>query len=282
MTGESSSGTGSVSMQQFFSDVELVKKHILVIRNSTKRVADINQQVVLATTSESEHEESQELQLLVTETNKKAAIAKQLLKKLNEETEGLKGTPGNNKQSEIRIRENLSNTLTRKFVDVMKEYQSAQTKYKTDIKKKVKRQVQIIKPDATQEEIDAVLQAGGGSGELMKAAILKVHGGYFVSRVLVVSHHHQPHRAMLRTPSATPLKTWRPSTRTYWCSKRRWRSCTKCFLTLLCSPSSKESCSIRLSTRSSPPRTISRKGTRRLQKPLKSRNQYAKSNAASS
>ena len=26
----------------------------------------------------------------------------------------------------------------------------------------------------TQEEIDAVLQAGGGSGELMKAAILKV------------------------------------------------------------------------------------------------------------
>jgi t-SNARE complex subunit (syntaxin) len=171
--GESSSGAGSASMQQFFKDVELVKKHILVIRNSTKRVAEINQQVILATTNESENEESQELQLLITDTNKKAAIAKQMLKKLNEETESLKVAPGN-KQSEIRIRENLSNTLTRKFVDVMKEYQTAQTKYKTDIKKKVKRQVQIIKPDATQEEIDAILQAGGGSGEIMKAAILKV------------------------------------------------------------------------------------------------------------
>lgn len=128
--GESSSGTGSVSMQRFFQDVELVKQNIMVIRNSTKRVAEINQQVVLATTSESEHEESQELQTLITGTNKKAAIAKQLLKKLNEETEGLKTAPGN-KQSEIRIRENLSNTLTRKFVDVMKEYQTAQTKYKT-------------------------------------------------------------------------------------------------------------------------------------------------------
>ena len=69
---------------------------------------------------------------------------------------------------------NLANTLTRKFVDVMKEYQNAQTKYKTDIKKKVKRQVQIIKPDATAEEIDAVLKSGGGSGEVMKVAILKV------------------------------------------------------------------------------------------------------------
>ena len=117
-------------MQRFFQDVELVKQNIMVIRNSTKRVAEINQQVVLATTSESEHEESQELQTLITGTNKKAAIAKQLLKKLNEETEGLKTAPGN-KQSEIRIRENLSNTLTRKFVDVMKEYQTAQTKYKT-------------------------------------------------------------------------------------------------------------------------------------------------------
>lgn len=163
-------------MQQFFKDVELVKKHILVIRNSTKRVAEINQQVVLATTNESENEESRELQLLITDTNKKAAITKQMLKKMNEETESLKVAPGN-KQSEVRIRENLSNTLTRKFVDVMKEYQTAQTKYKTDIKKKVKRQVQIIKPDATQEEIDAVLQAGGGSGEIMKAAILKVRYG---------------------------------------------------------------------------------------------------------
>ena len=196
--GESSSGTVSISMQRFFQDVELVKQNIMVIRNSTKRVAEINQQVVLATTSESEHEESQELNKLITGTNKQAGIAKQLLKRLNEETEGLKAALGN-KQSEIRIRENLSNTLTRKFVDVMKEYQTAQTKYKTgkhnitnsftqvrqcsnppstllhsDIKKKVKRQVQIIKPDATQEEIDAVLQAGGGSGELMKAAILKV------------------------------------------------------------------------------------------------------------
>lgn len=59
-------------------------------------------------------------------------------------------------------------------MDVMKEYQNAQTKYKTDIKKKVKRQVQIVKPDATTEEIDAVFKSGGGSGAVLKSAILSV------------------------------------------------------------------------------------------------------------
>jgi hypothetical protein len=34
-------------MQDFFSDVEAVKRNILVIRNSTKRVSEINQQVNL-------------------------------------------------------------------------------------------------------------------------------------------------------------------------------------------------------------------------------------------
>jgi t-SNARE complex subunit (syntaxin) len=70
------------------------------------------------------------------------------------------------------VRENLCNTLTRKFIDEMKAYQSAQQKYKTDIKKKVKRQVQIIKPDATDEDIDEVLRSEGGRDALYRQSIL--------------------------------------------------------------------------------------------------------------
>lgn len=56
----------------------------------------------------------------------------------------------------------------------MKEYQNAQQKYKTDIRKKVKRQVHIVKPDATTDEIDAVLKSGSGSGGVLRSAILNV------------------------------------------------------------------------------------------------------------
>lgn len=164
-------GSEPTFMKDFFGVVDVVKKHILIIRQATKSIGEINQQVNLATTSDREQELSAELGPLINDTNKKAAIAKALLQKIREETEQLKAQNGA-KPSELRIRENLSNTLTRKFVDVMKEYQTAQQTYKTDIKKKVKRQVQIVKPDATTEEIDQVLKAGG-TGELFKSAILK-------------------------------------------------------------------------------------------------------------
>jgi t-SNARE complex subunit (syntaxin) len=71
-----------------------------------------------------------------------------------------------------RIRENLINTLTRKFIDEMKAYQSSQQKYKTDIKKKVTRQVLTVKPNATEEDIDAVMRSEGGRDALYRERIL--------------------------------------------------------------------------------------------------------------
>ena len=70
-------------MQDFFSGVELVKQNIMAIRTATKRIADINQNVILATTSEKESELSAELTPLLNDTNKKAAYSKQLLQRYN-------------------------------------------------------------------------------------------------------------------------------------------------------------------------------------------------------
>jgi t-SNARE complex subunit (syntaxin) len=54
----------------------------------------------------------------------------------------------------------------------MKNYQSSQQQYKTDIQKKMKRQVQIVKPDATDEEVDAIMKSEGGRDALYKEQIL--------------------------------------------------------------------------------------------------------------
>ncbi len=160
-------------LTEFFGDVELVKKNVNLIKNVTVRIGEIQQQVVLATTNEKEAELSAELKPLVEETNKKAQVAKLILQKLREDTERMKiSDKTGNIAGEVRIRENLVSTLTRKFVDVMKEYQTVQTKYKTEIKKRVKRQVQIVKADATSEEIDAIMKSGGAD-QVFKEAILK-------------------------------------------------------------------------------------------------------------
>jgi len=76
------------------------------------------------------------------------------------------------KDSDMRIRENLCNTLTRKFIDEMKSYQSNQQKYKTDLKNKAVRQIKMVKPDATPDEVEAVMKSDGGRTELYKQSIL--------------------------------------------------------------------------------------------------------------
>jgi ribosomal protein L16 Arg81 hydroxylase len=130
----------------------------------------------MTTTAEREHELTSGLTPLITDTNKRAALTKSLLQRLREECDQLKASTHTLQTdlNELRIRDNLINTLTRKFVDVMKGYQNAQQVFKVELKKKMKRQVLIVKPEATPDEIEEVLKTGGGAGEFYKTAILKV------------------------------------------------------------------------------------------------------------
>ena len=63
-------------------------------------------------------------------------------------------------RSQARIRSNMHGTLTRKFVDLMAEYQELQNKYKNKYREKVERQYRIVKPHATKEEIEEAFDSG--------------------------------------------------------------------------------------------------------------------------
>lgn len=158
-------------MNFFFEDVDTIKSDIAAIIECTKRVGEINEEAVLATTTDKENELSGKLRPIIDAANKRAKRTKQLLALLKEDNTNYK-EEGKIKPSDMRIRENLCNTLTRKFIDEMKAYQNAQQKYKADIKKKVKRQVHIVKPEATDDEIDAVMRSEGGKDALFKERIL--------------------------------------------------------------------------------------------------------------
>ena len=71
-----------------------------------------------------------------------------------------------------RQRKNLASTLARKFGDVCRDYQKEQTRYKDEVQATVKRQLEIVQPDVSQEEIDTVLRSGG-PGQVMRSAILR-------------------------------------------------------------------------------------------------------------
>lgn len=163
------------TMTRFFGDVDMVKKGISTIKEATNHVSMLTQEAIMATSTEKESQLSAEMKPSIEKANGQSKFTKNMLNALKEETTALKNKLENGEEvvsaSDIRIRENLLNTLTRKFVEVMKEYQSAQAKYKNEIMKKTKRQVQIVKPDATEDEMEAVIRSGGAD-KLIQEQIL--------------------------------------------------------------------------------------------------------------
>lgn len=158
-------------MDAFFRDVQTIKDSIAQIENATKRIGEINETTVLSTSEREENELSAEVRPLINETNKAAKKTKNLLKVLKEENNKLK-EEGTLKNSDMRVRENLCNTLTRKFIDEMKIYQAAQQKFKTDIKSKAERQILNMKEDATPEEINEIMRSDAGREGLFQQQIL--------------------------------------------------------------------------------------------------------------
>ena len=103
-----------------------------------------------------------EIEQLTDHTNEQAQRVRQQLKKLDGDLKGaIEGNPDVAMQSDYKIRRNMHATLTKKFMDQMETYQACQTKHKGKAEAQIKRQFKIVKPDATQAEVDAVLEGGG-------------------------------------------------------------------------------------------------------------------------
>eukprot|EP00588_Corethron_pennatum_P015853 CAMPEP_0194279904 /NCGR_PEP_ID=MMETSP0169-20130528/14340_1 /TAXON_ID=218684 /ORGANISM="Corethron pennatum, Strain L29A3" /LENGTH=190 /DNA_ID=CAMNT_0039024391 /DNA_START=142 /DNA_END=710 /DNA_ORIENTATION=+ len=152
----------SEEMRNFFSHVEYLQDTISQISSATTEITRLNEEALLATTSAREKELSTALEPCIRSTNADAKRAKDILGLLREDNGRIAREGGN--EADLRVRDNLVNTLTRKFIAEMKVYQQAQKKYRSDIKAKVRRQVQIVKPDATEEQIDAVFRDGARGG----------------------------------------------------------------------------------------------------------------------
>lgn len=158
-------------MNAFYKDIEKIRADIEAIERTTKRIGDMNDKAVLSVSDSEEADLSRELTPLIQETNKSAKRTKTMLELLKEENKKFKEEQ-TVKDSDMRIRENLCNTLTRKFIDEMKFYQSSQQKYKTDLKDKAVRQIKLVKPEATPDEVENIMKSDGGRTELYQQTVL--------------------------------------------------------------------------------------------------------------
>jgi syntaxin 1A/syntaxin 1B/2/3 len=146
---------GEEFMPEFFKEVGHIKSNMALIRRNIKAIEDSYGQQLLSANNDASTKSSEELERLVNSTNEAANEIRNKLKSMDAENKKLKQG-----SAEFRIRISMHGTLTRKFLDLMAEYQEVQTKYKNKFREKVERQYRIAKPEATQQEIDDAFESG--------------------------------------------------------------------------------------------------------------------------
>jgi len=163
-------GVRSERLNAFFRDIERVKEAILFVQQRTASVAGLQDRAVNAVRGEDVESASNELETLLQSTKQRCKATKELLARLKAETEKLESEPST-PASELRIRNNMYQTETQKFVATVRAFQQAQQAFKTRMKNKAQRQISIVKPDVTEEEVDMIIRSGD-TGAVIRARVL--------------------------------------------------------------------------------------------------------------
>uniref|UniRef100_A0A670YQC0 Syntaxin-1B n=1 Tax=Pseudonaja textilis TaxID=8673 RepID=A0A670YQC0_PSETE len=129
-------------IEKLSEDVELVKKQhsaILAAPNPDEKT-------------------KQELEDLTADIKKTANKVRSKLKAIEQ---GIEQEEVQNRSSaDLRIRKTQHSTLSRKFVEVMTEYNTTQSKYRDRCKDRIQRQLEITGRTTTNEELEDMLESG--------------------------------------------------------------------------------------------------------------------------
>ena len=99
---------------------------------------------------------------IMTEIKKIANVVRSKLKKIEHETDHEERARGH-VTLELRIRKTQQMTTSRRFVGVMTEYNQIQVDYREASKQQIKRRMELVGQEPSDEELEQMLEGGGGA-----------------------------------------------------------------------------------------------------------------------
>ncbi|XP_073971718.1 syntaxin 1A isoform X2 [Rhodnius prolixus] len=143
-------------MDEFFAEVEEIREMIDKIQTNVEEVKKKHSAILSA--PQTDEKVKQELEDLMAEIKKTANKVRAKLKVIEQNIEQEEHT--NKSSADLRIRKTQHSTLSRKFVEVMTEYNRTQTDYRERCKGRIQRQLEITGRTTTNEELEEMLEQG--------------------------------------------------------------------------------------------------------------------------
>lgn len=145
----------SNSLEGFLNDVEKIKEQIDDVQSNTKELKELHRKALNETNSK-------QVEVLKLQSESLTEKNDQLVQKCRIAIKELSKYPLESK-SDKKTQANQEKSLANKLINVAKEYQSVQQTAKDAFKKQMKRQYQIARPDATEDEIEQAIDNNNGA-----------------------------------------------------------------------------------------------------------------------
>ncbi|KAF7322889.1 Aspartate aminotransferase [Mycena chlorophos] len=153
---------GGDSMSSFYTEISSLQDSIRTFNDNVQRIGDLHSRSLNNTDDNAAQRNAAALDDLVEETSALSATLKRRIKAL--EKQGGAGRDG-------QIRKQQTALVKSKFVEAIQAYQTVEQQYRTKYKQRMERQFKIVKPDATPDEVRAVVNDDSG-GQIFSQALL--------------------------------------------------------------------------------------------------------------
>jgi len=156
------SGGGQEPMSEFYDEITSIQDSLKQFNDSVSRISELHSRSINITDEVVGQRNTAELEDLVADTSALSDTIKRRIKAL--ERQRISGRDGQIKKQQTAL-------VKSKFVEAIQSYQSVEQQHRQRYKQRLERQYRIVKPDATPEEVRAVVEDDDG-GQIFSQALL--------------------------------------------------------------------------------------------------------------
>jgi syntaxin 1B/2/3 len=180
-------------MTRFYNQISNIQDELRRFDANVTSISDLHSRSLNNTDEALSEQNATALDQLVTDTRSLSNQIKAQIQELEKEA-----VPAG---QDARIRKNQTSLVRSKFIEALQNYQQVEQQYRSRYRQRVERQFKIVKPDATPEEVSAVVQSDQGAGGQVFAQALTSSTRYGESRAAYreVQERHEDIRKIERT-----------------------------------------------------------------------------------
>ncbi|KAF8478641.1 syntaxin [Russula ochroleuca] len=161
-TAHLTSNMAGDSMAGFYDEISSIQESIRLFNENITRISELHARSLNNTDDAAAARNTQRLEELVSETSALSTTLKRRIQALERQGGSAR---------EAQIKKQQSALVKSKFVEAIQNYQQVEQQYRQKYKQRMERQFKIVKPDATPEEVRAVVDDDQG-GQIFSQALM--------------------------------------------------------------------------------------------------------------